>query len=149
MGYMGTGFGCGTCSTACVGKKIQNLHRAIGFLNDRREPVPVGSLFREQTGVLEAEWLQVERKAKVMVLNRPLLRQVKKLPFAAAFVVAVVMAVHLLPAFIRFWCIPDDLWVRAYKNVLSPAFEFFAAAGIDDFIIFPIISSPHNILHNI
>ena len=85
----------------------------------------------------------------MVVLNRPLLRQVKKLPFAATFITAVVMTVHLLPVFIRFWCIPDDLRVRAYKNVLSPAFKLFTAAGIDDFIIFPIISSPHNILHNI
>ena len=85
----------------------------------------------------------------MVVLNRPLLRQVKKLPFAATFITAVVMTVHLLPAFIRFWCIPDDLRVWAYKNVLSPAFKLFAATGIDDFIIFPIISSPHKILHNI
>ena len=57
MGYMGAGFGSRTCSTACVGKKVQNLHRAVGLLNDRREPVPVGSLLWEQTGVFEAEWL--------------------------------------------------------------------------------------------
>ena len=57
MGDMGACFGCGTCGTACVGKKVQNLHRAVGLLNDRREPVPVGSLLWEQTGVFEAEWL--------------------------------------------------------------------------------------------
>ena len=49
---------CGSkCSAACVGKEVQHADRTSGRFNLFREPVPVGCLFRENTGVLKAERL--------------------------------------------------------------------------------------------
>ena len=50
-----SGSGSGQGSSAGVGKEVQNLDRASGFFDLFREPVPVSSLFREQTGMFETE----------------------------------------------------------------------------------------------
>ena len=49
----GSGQGC----SAGVGEQIQYLNRTSGIADLVTEPVPVGSLLREQASVLEAEWL--------------------------------------------------------------------------------------------
>ena len=56
--YMGDrSTGCCGCEsgTACIGKKIQYFYRASGVADLIAEPVPVGSLFREKSGMFEAE----------------------------------------------------------------------------------------------
>ena len=73
-------------------------------------------------------------------MNLPLLWKVKELPFSAALGTSVVMTVHILPATLFLRSVPYYLWVRAYKNILTPAFKFFALRGIYYFIIFPVIS---------
>ena len=50
-----SGSGSGERSTAGVGKEVQNFDRAAGIFDLFREPVPVGSLLREQTGMFETE----------------------------------------------------------------------------------------------
>ena len=57
MGHGSTCLGSGQGCSASVGEQIQYLNRAPGIADLVTEPVPVGSLLREQTGVLEAEWL--------------------------------------------------------------------------------------------
>lgn len=60
--------------------------------------------------MLKAERLQVEAKGTVRYL--PCLRQIKKLPVPAALAAAVIMTVRVLPSFMGFLSLPDDLRIR-------------------------------------
>ncbi len=75
--------------------------------------------------------------------DRPLVRQMKKFPFAAALCAAVVMTVFLFPAGVFVGRVPDDLGIRPYKEIVSPAFQLFAAGGVEYFIISPVVCNPH------
>ena len=75
MGYAGACSGCSKCGTAGVSEQIQYFNRSSGISYFIREPVPVGGLLREQTGMLEAERFQVESQIAVMKL--PLLAQIE------------------------------------------------------------------------
>ena len=78
-------------------------------------------------------------KGEIAVMNAPLVWKMKKFPFTAAFSAAVVMSVQMFPFFYFFWCIPDDLWIGAQQDIVSPPLQLFSAGGIYDFIIFPVI----------
>ncbi len=82
-------------------------------------------------------------ESQFVVLNMPFFRQVKKFPFTAAFITSVVMTVSFFPAAVALRRIPDYLRIQAYKQVFSPAFQFFSGRGINDFIIFPVFGYPH------
>ena len=115
------------------------------------EPVPVYGLFGEKPGVFEAEGLQM--KGKVPVFDAPLPGQMKEFPFAAAFGTSVIVSVLLFPAAVFSWCIPDDLRVGTYQDIIAPAFQLLTAGGVYYFIIFPCIGCPHymlilSVLHN-
>ena len=94
------------------------------------EPVPVHRLLREQTGMLEAEGLQMEGQRirltggfllkRQGVMDRPLVRQPEELPFSAALGTSVVMTVLLLPALMIVGRLPDDLGIRTHQNIISP-----------------------------
>ena len=67
--YMGHACPCRCRSERCaasVGEKIQYFDGAVGMTDFIAKPVPVYRLFREQSGVLEAERLKVEVQASVM-----------------------------------------------------------------------------------
>ena len=115
--------GCCQRGPSGVGKKIEHFYGASGALDLFREPVPVGGLLREKTGVLEAEGLQI--KGKRAVMNLPLFGKTEKLPFTAAFFAAVVVAVPVFPSSVFPRRIPDDLGIRTDQNIISPAFQFF------------------------
>ena len=57
MGNSGTCGGCGQGSAAGVGKEVQYLDRTSGIADLFRKPVPVGGLFREQSGMFKTERL--------------------------------------------------------------------------------------------
>ena len=78
-------------------------------------------------------------KGQLLIRNLPLLRQIKKLPFAAALAAAVIVAIHFFPAFVFFGGIPDNLRVRADQQVVPPALQFFALGAVYYFIIVPFI----------
>ena len=92
-------------------------------MNQSAEPIPIGSLLREQSGVLEAEGLQVkgklrigsQGKAGICIGDGPFVGQIKELPFTAAFCASVIMAVFLFPAGMVMGSIPDDLGIRAHQ----------------------------------
>ena len=136
-----TGSGSSQSCTACVSKKIQDFDRASGFTNFITEPVPVDSLLREKTSVFETEWFQM--KSKILVMKIPLLWEIKKFPFTAAFFASVVVSIHVFPSTAYLWGVPDHLWVRAYQCVFSPAFKFFTAGSVNYFVFFPVICNPH------
>ena len=112
------------CSTAGICKKIQHFDRTTGIFDFFSEPIPVGSLFREKTGVLKTKRLQVE--CQIIVMNGPLLRKIKKFPFAAAFFTAMIVSVHFVPSGMFSWGIPDYLRIRANQNIFSPSFQLFS-----------------------
>lgn len=78
------------------------------------------------------------------IADGPLLRQIKKLPLAAALTAPVVMCVDPSP-FGPLCGVPDDLWVRPLQDVLSPSFELVAVRGVDYFIVSPFICKIHDI----
>ena len=122
---------CGGYSgTAGVSEEVQYLHGAACLMDQTGEPVPVHSLLREQTGMLEAEGLQMEGQRISLtggfllkrqgVMDRPFIRQMEELPFSAALGTSVVMTVFLLPALMIVGRLPDDLGIRTDENVISP-----------------------------
>ena len=84
-------------------------------------------------------------EGQILILDAPLLRKVKKFPFAAALFAAVIMTVHLPPAFVFLWGIPDYLRIRPDQKIAVPALQLFSFAAIEYFIICPIICNPHNL----
>ena len=119
--------------------------RFDGFLNNRREPVPVRRLLRKKSRVLERERLQMKRQRFFdgsRVLNGPLLRQIEEFPLSAAFAAAVIMCVRMLPR-LSVTRLPDDLRVRPDQHILSPALELLAVRGVHHFIFLPSIGKIH------
>ena len=106
------GCSCSQSSAAGIGKKIQHLDRASRIADLFTEPVPVHSLLREKSCMLEAERLQI--KSKVLVMKLPLMRQIKELPLTAATAASVIMSVHMLPATVFAGSIPDYLRVGTH-----------------------------------
>ena len=124
VGDTGPGLGGRQGGAAGVGKEVEDLNWPSGLPYPPAEPIPVGGLLREQPCVLKAEGLQVE--CKPFVTNGPLFRQIKKFPLAPAFAAAVVVAVHVFPAFMALRGIPDNLRVRPDQQISAPSFQFFA-----------------------
>ena len=91
--------------------------------------------------MLKTERLQIE--GQVLILNAPLLGQIEKFPFAAAFAASVIMTVLLSPAGILPLCIPDHLRVGTHKRDITPTLQLFAAACIEHLEILPIRRRTH------
>ena len=149
MGDACAGAGCRQGGAAGVGKEIQHFGRFAGAFRlpaqKQGEPVPVDGLLRKKAGVLKAEGLQAKgellsgsflrrRAGKILfgagaqaVGDAPFVRQVKKLPFAAAPGASVIMSVFVFPALMAAGSVPDDLGIRSYQNIIAPSFQFFTA----------------------
>ena len=83
--------------------------------------------------MLEAEGLQVEGKLLLngqIVMNAPFIRQIEKLPFAAALSTSVIMSVFFRPALMVMGGIPNDLGVGTHQYIVTPAFQLLAAGGV-------------------
>ena len=137
-----SGSSCRKSGPTCVGKKVQNLNGSSCFTNFVAKPVPVYGLFREKSCVLEAKGFQME--GQILVMEIPLLGQIKKFPLAAALGAAVIMCIHLAPSRLCLGGIPDYLRVRTHKEIVSPSLQLLAAGSINYFIFFPAICNPHN-----
>ena len=85
----------GDARPAGVGKEIQNADRTVRLADLFLHPVPVCRLLREETGVLETEWLQVE--CELFVIYGPLLWQTEEFPFSATLVASVIVTVEFIP----------------------------------------------------
>ena len=101
--------GCSNCGTTGIGEKIQHLNRSAGSLYYRRKPIPVGSLFRKKTGVLETERFQAE--SQILIFNAPFIRQVEKLPFSATLGTSMIVTVAFFPALVLFGSVPYYLGI--------------------------------------
>ena len=82
-------------------------------------------------------------EGEVFVMEVPLLWQIKKLPFAAAFFASVIMSIHIMPATACLRGIPDYLRVRSDQDIFSPSFQLLTAGSVNYFIFFPVICNPH------
>ena len=131
----------GQCSSAGVCKEVQDFDRTSGMPDLFGEPVPVCRLLGKQPRVFETERFQI--KSQRTVVDLPLFRQTEKFPLTSAFFAAVIMSVHMFPSPVIFRSIPDNLGIRAYKDVLSPALQLFSFRAVYNFIILPVISNPH------
>ena len=143
MGHTGSCSSCCKGSTSCVGEKIQHLDGTTCITDLVPKPVPVGSLFREKAGVLEAEWLQME--GQLLIMNVPLLRQIKKFPFSTASGASVIVCIRPFPAFVCAWGVPDHLRIRTDQKVVPPFFQLFPTGSVYYLIFFPVICNPHEI----
>ena len=131
---------------AGIGKEVEDADLTAPVLffcgaDQTRKPVPVRGLFRKEPGVLKGERFQAEPVDIIAVCGRirdsaespgrvrdiPRLRQLADLPGAAAGILAVVDGVRTFPAPVFLFGLPDDLRVRADKDIVSPALQTFAA----------------------
>src|SRR5699024_696951 len=129
--HVGHRSSCRSCSqsgAASVGKKVQYLDRPPCLSDLFRKPIPVGSLLREKSGVLEAEGLQI--KCQIPVVDGPLGGEVQEFPLSAALLAAVIVGIAFPPALQCLWGIPDDLGVRPDQEIIPPAFQFFALTAV-------------------
>ena len=130
MGHSSSRSRGGYSGTAGVSEEVQYLHGSACLMDQTGEPVPIHRLLREQTGMLEAEGLQMEGQRISLtggfllkwqgVMDRPFIRQMEELPFSAALGTSVVMTVFLLPALMIVGRLPDDLGIRTHQNIISP-----------------------------
>ena len=81
--------------TSCIGKQIQNFHGSAGRFDFLGTPVPIDSLFREQTGMFKTERFQMEGER--FVADAPLLREIKKFPFSSSLRPSVIVAYSISP----------------------------------------------------
>ena len=70
--------------TAGVGEQVEHVDRAACVTDHLVDEIPIGSLLGEQTGMLEAHRLELERQ--IAVVDGPLLGQLADFPLAAACV---------------------------------------------------------------
>ena len=129
----GFGYGCGYYKTD---RESMDEMRAMILAG-----VPVYSLLREKTGMLETEGFQM--KSEIFVMKIPLLWEVKEFPFSAAFGAAVVVCIHFVPSRLCLWGIPDNLRIRTNQEIFAPSLQLFSAGSIDYFVFFPAICYPH------
>ena len=116
------GCGCGGCA-AGIGEEIQDPDFFSGggtSADELREPVPVDRLFGEKAGVFEAEGFEPE--GQISVMDAPVIRKVKKLPFAAAFFAAVIVCVGTAPDPVT-GRVPDYLGIGADQTVFTPSLQ--------------------------
>ena len=78
-------------------------------------------------------------------MNGPLLRQIEELPLAAAACAAVIMCIRLLPSGKISGSVPDNLRVRTNQQVFSPVLQLLALDGVNNSVVFPMVSNPHNL----
>ena len=125
---------------AGVGEQVEYAHlspllHAVG--DEACHPIPVGRLFGEQAGVLESG--RADIKAQVFIIHHPPVGQLgEKLPRAAALLAAMIMRLRLAPER-RIARGPNRLRIGAAQIHVVPAFELFAAAAIENFIVLPLI----------
>ena len=81
----------GKSSASCVGEKVQNFNWPPGVFYFLGKKQPLIRLVGEQNSVGLNKWLQV--KSQIPVMDGPLLREIEKFPFAAAFFASVIMGV--------------------------------------------------------
>ena len=127
--------------TAGVGEQIEYVDRAACVTDHLVDKIPVGSLLGEQTGMLEAHRLELERQ--IAVVDGPLLGQLADFPLAAACVRAMVDGVRLVPNLTVLVARPDSLRVGALQNLIAPSFNFFTAAAVEHGVVLPMICDPH------
>ena len=135
---------CRQSRTTCICKKIQHLHRTSRIADLIAKPVPIHRLLRKKPGMLKTKRFQI--KGKSLIMNIPLLGQIKKLPFTAALLTSVIMPVHMLPALIHLRRIPYNLRIRPHQKIIPPTLQLLPTGSINNLIIFPSICNPHRII---
>ena len=96
---------------AGVCEQVEHADGTAGMADHLIDEIPVGGLLGEQSGVLEAHRLELERQ--IAVVDGPLLGQFADLPLAAARIRAMVDGVRLVPNPALLVARPDGLRVRA------------------------------------
>ena len=115
-----------------------------GFADLFPDEIPVGSLLRENTCVLEIHRLDIECQI-VFIMDLPAFRQMMLCPVAAAGVGADITGIITLPFGSGTGGIPDDLRIRADQNLVPPTFQTFTGSGIQNLIFFPSIGNPKHL----
>ena len=122
--------------TAGVSKQVQHPHGAAGVCALLPDKIPVSSLLREYTGVLEVHGLDIKRQI-ILVSDLPAIRQLMLGPVTAAGIGADITGIVALPFRRAVRGVPDDLGIGPHQNVLAPALQALAVGRIQNPIIFP------------
>ena len=144
VGDVGPRRRAGQRGPAGIGKQVQHSGLALpagGGTNLLLHKGPVGSLFREKARVLEARGTHVELQP--VQTDGPLIRQFfPEIPMPAAGLGAGIGSLRLLPQF-RPGLGPDHLRVGPAQQNLPPPFQLFPVAGIQHFVVPPLIAKIH------
>ena len=139
MTHGSTCFRAGKSCSARIRKQVQYIYLASGTAYLIRHKVPVYSLFREESGMLEAGGADIEFQAAVVY--RPRLRELPaEFPLSAALFGTVVVTVGVFPQRIEPVSLPYYLRIRSDEAYIAPFFELFAVRGIEYRIILPVFS---------
>ena len=141
MADAGPGGGAGHGGPAGVSEQVQHRDRPSGPADLLLGEVPVGRLLGKQSGVLEVHGLDVEGEAAIG--HCPALRHGFVLPLPAAGGGAGVAACVLLPAAVGAGSVPDGLGIRPDQQLVAPALQLLSPAAVDEFIVFPLVGTPH------
>ena len=107
--------GCSCQSgTAGIGEQVQHPDRTAGSGHLLPDKVPVGSLLREDAGMLEVHGLDVKGQV-VLIFDLPALRQIVIRPAAAAGIAADITGIIPLPLTGGMGCIPNYLGIRTHQ----------------------------------
>ena len=112
-------FCTGHRSSSRIGEQIQYFDRASGAADQSRCPVPIDCLLRKKSCMFKTKWFQME--GQIPVMDIPLLRQIKELPFSASLIASMIVRIFLLPLWGIMRCVPDHLRVRANQDIISPS----------------------------
>ena len=132
------------CRAAGIGKQVQHPHRPTGAGHLFPDEIPVGRLLRENAGMLEIHGFDVKGQV-VLIANLPPLGQGIFRPVAAAGIGADIAGIVLLPLGSPAGGIPDYLGIRTHQDMTAPAFQPFAAGGIEHLIVLPFIGNPQHV----
>ena len=137
----GSGSGTGNGGAAGIGKQVQHIDGPSRIADLVHAPIPVGCLFRENTGVFKIHGFDL--KTEFLIANFPFFRQLFGVPLTAAGIAAGIAGIVFPPAVMIFGCLPDHLRVGTHQGILPPALQLFSSGAVQHLIVFPITCDPH------
>ena len=142
MADAGAGRGAGQRGRAGIGEQVQHAHGTAGRADQRRRPVPVCGLFREQAGMLKIR--RTDMEAQRAVAEGQLGDGLVILPVPAARAGADIACVRIGPCRVRTPALPDHLRVGPDQHDAAPAFQALAVRTVEKAVIPPCIGQYHS-----
>ena len=132
---------------ACIAEQVQDPDGPLRRRDEPRIGVPVHSLLRKYTRMLEA--CRRHHHADISIGDLPFFRHPAPVfPLSAARSGTVIHRIRAFPQRAAFSGFPDDLRVRPHQDGFAPALQTIAVRCVDELIIFPVVRCPHKNLRS-